>query len=152
MGTRKHRLTLDELLERITPENMQELIDFGPDVGNEIVEYEPYLEEDVAMKSKEKVFMERDTILELLREHQEELARLGVKSLALFGSLARGQAGPGSDIDLLVEFNRPVGFFAFLDVQFYLEKLLGRKVDLVTSDALRPSMRDQILSEAVNVA
>jgi uncharacterized protein len=96
--------------------------------------------------------MERDTILKLLRDHQAELARLGVESLALFGSLARGQAGPDSDIDLLVEFNRPVGFFAFLDVQFYLEKLLGRKVDLVTRDALRPSMRKQILSEAVNVA
>jgi uncharacterized protein len=152
MGTRKHCFTLDELIDRITPENMQELIDFGPDVGNEIVVYEPYLEEDEELKSEEKVFMERDTILELLREHQEDLARLGVASLALFGSLARGQAGPESDIDLLVEFNRPVGFFAFLDVQFYLEKLLGRKVDLVTPDALRPSMRDQILREAVNVA
>ena len=96
--------------------------------------------------------MELDTTLHLLREHKDELARLGVASLALFGSLTRGQAGPESDVDMLVEFNRPVGFFAFLDVQFYLEKLLGRKVDLVTRDALRPSMRDQILSEAVNVA
>ena len=96
--------------------------------------------------------MERDTILQLLHEHREDLVQLGVESLALFGSLARGQAGPESDIDLLVEFNHPVGFFAFLDVQFYLEKLIGRKVDLVTRDALRLSMRDQILSEAVNVA
>jgi predicted nucleotidyltransferase len=96
--------------------------------------------------------LEREKVLQLLRNHRDELARLGVESLALFGSLARGQAGPESDVDLLVEFNRPVGFFAFLDVQFYLEKLLGRKVDLVTPDALRPSMRDQILSEALNVA
>ncbi len=96
--------------------------------------------------------MQRDIILQLLHEHHEQLAGLGVASLAIFGSFARGQASSRSDIDILVEFNRPVGLFAFLDVKFYLEKLLGKKIDLVTPDALRPSMKDQILREAIHVA
>jgi predicted nucleotidyltransferase len=96
--------------------------------------------------------MERVLVMQSLGESQDELTRLGVRSLALFGSLARGEAGAESDIDLLVEFSLPVGLFAFLEVQFYLEKLLGRKVDLVTPDALRQSMKNQILAEALYVS
>jgi uncharacterized protein len=57
--------------------------------------------------------MTREGVLRVSREHHDELAGLGVKSLALFGSSARNEAGVGSDVDLLVEFDRPVGLFAF---------------------------------------
>lgn len=96
--------------------------------------------------------MERDTILKLLAGRKAELERLGVKSLSLFGSFARGEEKPTSDVDILVEFSRPVGYFAYMDVKEYLEKLLRRKVDLVTPDALKRQLRDRILSEAVRAA
>lgn len=88
----------------------------------------------------------------LLKRHQAELHQRGVKSLAVFGSLARGEATPASDIDVLVEFDRPVGLFEFIRLKMYLEELTGRQVDLVTPDALRPAMRADILREAVHVA
>jgi predicted nucleotidyltransferase len=88
----------------------------------------------------------------LLKRHQAELHQRGVKSLAVFGSLARGEATPASDMDVLVEFDRPVGLFEFIRLKLYLEELTGRQVDLVTPDALRPAMRADILREAVHVA
>jgi len=88
----------------------------------------------------------------LLNRYQAELHQRGVKSLAVFGSLARGEATPASDIDVLVEFDRPVGLFEFIRLKMYLEELTGRRVDLVTPDALRPAMRADILREAVHVA
>lgn len=98
------------------------------------------------MKTKEEIF-------EALAAHRTELERFGVKSVAVFGSAARGEElGPQSDIDLLVEFNRPVGLFAFLDLKQYLESLLKRRVDLTTPEALKPKLRDRILSEAVRAA
>lgn len=59
---------------------------------------------------------------------------------------------PGSDVDVLVEFSQPIGLFAFLDLKTELEHLLGRPVDLVTADALKPQMRDKILGEAIHAA
>lgn len=94
----------------------------------------------------------KEEILAALAAHRPELERFGVKSIAIFGSAARGELGPRSDIDLLVEFNRPVGLFAFLDLKQYLESLLKRRVDLTTPEALKPQLRDQILSEAVRAA
>jgi len=88
----------------------------------------------------------------LLKRHQADLHQRGVKSLAVFGSLVRGEATPASDIDVLVEFDRPVGLFEFIRLKLYLEELTGRHVDLVTPDALRPAMRAEILNEAVHVA
>ena len=96
--------------------------------------------------------MRRDQILSVLREHRPELDSLGVSSLALFGSVAHDEAGPESDVDILVEFDRPVGLFEFVRLQMRLEVLLGLPVDLVTPDALRQTMRDRILSEAVYAA
>ena len=80
--------------------------------------------------------MNADTISERLEEHQTDLEQLGVASLALFGSAARGDAGPGSDVDLLIEFSQPVGLFRFLEVKEFLEHVLGRRVDLVAKAAL----------------
>ncbi len=96
--------------------------------------------------------MPLDEVLRILREHREEIAGFGVTSLSVFGSVARGEAGPGSDVDLLVEFGVPVGLFQFVRLKNYLEKLLGRRVDLATIEALRESMRDQVLREAVRAA
>jgi len=93
----------------------------------------------------------RDEIIQVLRERRSDLDRMGVKSLALFGSAVRGEAREGSDVDLLVEFHRPVGLFEFIDLKGYLEGLLGCRVDLGTSASLRPQLRDAVLREAVYV-
>ncbi len=96
--------------------------------------------------------MQRDEALAILRAHRAELHDHGVRSLALFGSVARDEAGPDSDVDLLVEFSRPVGLFGFVRLQRHLAERLGRNVDLVTRDALIPALRERILAEAVDAA
>ena len=93
--------------------------------------------------------MTQHKALDILNSHRQELKEFGVKSIALFGSAVRGEARPESDIDVLVEFEHPVGIFAFLRLQHRLEELLGSRVDLVTPAALKRQLRDQILKEAV---
>ena len=90
------------------------------------------------------------TPLEILRRHQAELQQAGVKSLKLFGSVARGEARPESDLDILVEFGRPIGLLAFVRLKQRLSDLLGRPVDLVTPEALKAPLRQSILNEAQN--
>jgi len=94
--------------------------------------------------------MRRGEILQLLAAHRPELARFSVKSLAIFGSVARDEARPDSDVDILVEFDEPVGLFEFVRLKDYLETLLDRSVDLVTPDALKEQLRERILKEAVH--
>jgi predicted nucleotidyltransferase len=96
--------------------------------------------------------MRRSQALQIIAQHERELRELGVRSLSFFGSVARDQAGPGSDADVLVEFDRPVGYFHLFDVQERLEAFLGCKVDLVTPGGLRPELRQGILTEAVRAA
>lgn len=85
-----------------------------------------------------------------IAEHGAELAGMGVASLELFGSAARDEATDASDIDLLIEFSRPVGLFTFYAVQEYLEKLLGTDcIDLVLRRAVVEELRDRIFAEAV---
>ncbi len=73
----------------------------------------------------------------LLRQHKESLrARFGVHCLAVFGSYARGEATPQSDVDILVELERPIGW-EIVDLHAYLEDVLGIRVDLVTLGALK---------------
>ncbi len=88
--------------------------------------------------------------IQILRSHRAELREAGVKSLKLFGSVVRGEAGPESDIDILVEFSRPIGLLAFVGLKQRLAELLGRPVDLVTPEALKSPLRDSILNEANN--
>jgi hypothetical protein len=76
----------------------------------------------------------------------------GVKSLLLFGSVARNEATSTSDVDLLVEFDRPVGYFGLFALQDYLEKLPGCPVDLGTPDSLKPSIKEQVIGESIRVA
>jgi hypothetical protein len=90
-----------------------------------------------------------EEVLGLLRQRQDDLNRFGVKSLALFGSCARGEMHKDSDIDILVEFDRSIGLFEFIRLKNFLEDLLKRPVDLTTPDALKRQLRERILSEAV---
>ncbi len=79
----------------------------------------------------------RDKVVELLREQRETLsAEFGVGRVGLFGSFAKGQPGETSDVDLLVEFDRPIGF-RFMELADFLEQVLQRKVDLLTPAGLR---------------
>jgi hypothetical protein len=94
--------------------------------------------------------MNRAQIIQRLSEHKGELDAFGVRSLSLFGSVARGEERPGSDIDILVEFDRVGGLFEFVRLKNYLEKTLGQPVDLVTPDALKPQLREKILQESVH--
>jgi predicted nucleotidyltransferase len=95
----------------------------------------------------------RADVLRVLRAHERELrAECAVASLALFGSVARGSAGRSSDVDLLVEFARPVGLFHILRTAERVAVLLGGvEVDLVERAALLPALREPVLAEAVDV-
>ena len=96
--------------------------------------------------------MRKEEVLATLSHHQAELKDFGVKSLAIFGSVARDEAGPDSDVDLLVEFDKPVGLFEFAHLQQRLETLLnGVKVDLVTRRAVVDELKEEIYREAVDV-
>jgi predicted nucleotidyltransferase len=97
--------------------------------------------------------IDRSRTLALLGEHKPVLAeRFGVTRLALFGSVARGTALPGSDIDLLVEFDGPTTPYRYFGVQFHLEDLLGREVDLLTERALRQQPRPNVARDAITIA
>ncbi len=96
--------------------------------------------------------MKRAVILRLLAAHKQELDSQGAKSLAIFDSVARDEARPDSDVDIIVEFSKPVGMFEFIDLKNYLENLLGCQVDIGTAASLRPKMLERVLKEAVHVS
>jgi len=90
--------------------------------------------------------------IEILRNNKKQLEeKFGLKKIGVFGSFARGEQRKRSDVDILVEFSKSVGIFKFLEVQEHLEKLLGRKVDLVTKKALKPYIKERILKQVVYV-
>jgi predicted nucleotidyltransferase len=94
----------------------------------------------------------RDQVAERLAGHAQELRSLGMRSLELFGSVARGDARPESDVDLLVEFDEVPGFVGYLRLRNRLQEILGRPVDLVMASGLRPRIRERVLREALRVA
>ncbi len=95
----------------------------------------------------------KDTIMRRVLEARDVLASLGVRSIGLFGSFVRGQQQPDSDVDILVEFTAEKHTFDnFMEVSFFLEKLLGRKVDLLTPEALSPHIGPYILREVERVS
>jgi predicted nucleotidyltransferase len=96
--------------------------------------------------------MTRAELLTRLAELKPELDKLGIASLRVFGSYARDEARPDSDIDLLVEFKETPSLFEFCGVKLRLEALLGHSVDLATEEALHRAMRDQIHREAIRAA
>lgn len=96
--------------------------------------------------------MNQHQALAILKSHQNELqTKYAVKSLALFGSVARNEATLHSDIDLLIEFQQPIGLFHFLTVRNCLQEWLNQKVDLVTYKALKSPLKEQILKEMIYV-
>lgn len=74
-----------------------------------------------------------------------------ISSLGVFGSVVRGEASPGSDIDLLIEFSSPPTIFEFVRLQNELSDLLGARVDLVMKSALKPNIGAQILNEVITI-
>ena len=96
--------------------------------------------------------MRRDKTLNVLQAHRKELRRFGVKSLRLFGSVARDEAAGSSDVDLLVDFHTTPTFSGFMDLRIFLEDLLGARVDLVTERGLRDQVRPYVEREAIRVA
>jgi predicted nucleotidyltransferase len=97
--------------------------------------------------------MKRNDVLRILQKERKELVdRYNISSLSVFGSVARDDARQDSDVDILVEFSRPVGLFQFIELQQRLEDLLGCKVDLGTLRSLKPRIKKRVLKETIRVA
>lgn len=93
-----------------------------------------------------------DELIKILSGHKGEMQdRFKVKSIGIFGSYVRGEQKKKSDLDVLVEFREPVGLFHFMDLEEYLEKLVGVGVDLVSKRALKPRIGRHIMEEVVYV-
>ena len=95
--------------------------------------------------------MLRDEILDKLRADKEALDAFGVKAIGVFGSVARGEAGPDSDVDIVVDFDEDSipGLFEFVRLKRHLEEVLGRPVDLVTPGSPNRRVNERVESEAV---
>ena len=94
----------------------------------------------------------RQDILSSLKKLKGEVAKeYSVKTIGVFGSVARDEQTGTSDIDLLVEFSKPVGFVTFMRLENFLSEQLGNQVDLVTSDSLKPVIRQDVLAEVIYV-
>jgi uncharacterized protein len=94
----------------------------------------------------------RQDILSSLKKIKGEVAKdYSVRTIGVFGSVARDEQTDQSDIDLLVEFSKPVGFVHFMRLEKFLSQRLGKKVDLVTPDSLKPVIRQDVLSEVIYV-
>ena len=89
-----------------------------------------------------------EEIKEILQRHKEELRKeYGVTVIGIFGSYVRGEQGDQSDLDILIELERPMGFVGFIKLENMFTRLLGIKVDLVTKKALKPYIGQRILQE-----
>ena len=98
--------------------------------------------------------MKKEQAIQILQENLHELKKFHVKSVAIFGSVARDEATDQSDIDILVEFDPGaiVGLFMFINLKDYLSRILGCEVDLATPRSLRHEMKDNILKELIRAA
>ncbi len=93
-----------------------------------------------------------DQIIMKLRENKHVLEeKYRVKTLGVFGSYVRGEQKKSSDLDILVEFQEPVGLFKFMELEEFLEKNTGIKVDFVSKKALKPRIGKHILEEVINI-
>jgi len=94
----------------------------------------------------------RNQIKNTLNQYRELFKKnYSVEDLGVFGSFARGDNTQTSDVDILVRFSQPLGFFKFIELENYLTKLLGRRVDLVTEKALKPAIKNDVLREVMYV-
>jgi uncharacterized protein len=92
----------------------------------------------------------RDDIVSILRA-QMVRSRFGIKSLLLFGSVARNEATQESDLDFVVDFDGMITFDRYMDLKIFLEDLFGKKIDLAIEDTLKPQIRQKILEQAIDV-
>ncbi len=93
-----------------------------------------------------------ETIKRLLLQNKDELSqKFEVKTIGVFGSYVRGEQKLSSDVDILVEFQEPVGLFEFMKLENYLSDLLGVKVDLVSKKALKPHIGENIMQEVIMI-
>ncbi|HEX7482035.1 MAG TPA: nucleotidyltransferase family protein [Candidatus Bathyarchaeia archaeon] len=93
-----------------------------------------------------------EAIKRTLFEHKTELReKFKVKNIGVFGSYVRGEQKGSSDVDVLIEFNDPIGLFEFMKLENYLSDLLGVKVDLVSKKALKPHIGERILEEVIMI-
>jgi predicted nucleotidyltransferase len=94
--------------------------------------------------------MKSDDAIAILRRHADDLRARGVQHVALFGSVARGEAGPDSDIDVMIELDpaRPIGVFEYVGLKRYIEELFGRRVDVVNRHGLKPHVRGSATADA----
>ncbi len=84
-------------------------------------------------------------LADLIRPHMGELnEKYNVASLAMFGSYVRGDQTPESDVDMLVEFNGPIGFFKFMELERALSNIISRKVDLVSRGGIKPRIFERV--------
>jgi hypothetical protein len=91
-----------------------------------------------------------EKIKETLKARKGELRnQFKVKEIGVFGSFVRGEQRKSSDIDILVEFEEPIGLLEFMDLEEYLSNMLGRKVDLVSKKSLKPFIGEYIKKEVV---
>ena len=90
----------------------------------------------------------REAVLRQLEDNRDKIRSFGVKRLGLFGSCARGEATPSSDLDFVVELEKK-SFDAYMDLKDFLEELFGCKVDLVMKDAIKPRLREPISRETI---
>jgi predicted nucleotidyltransferase len=111
-----------------------------------------YRQRNRAMKRSDPSAPLKAGVFKRLAALKPELNKLGIKSLAVFGSVARNRARTGSDIDLLVEFHQTPDLIEFAGVKLRLEELLGCSVDLVTRGGIHPMLRRRILKEAIRAA
>jgi predicted nucleotidyltransferase len=96
--------------------------------------------------------IQKEAILTLLQNNQSALKQFGVARLAIFGSMVRGEATDNSDIDILVSFEKTPTSKEYFGLQFFLEDLLEKPIDLVTDKALRKELRPYIENELIYVA
>jgi len=94
----------------------------------------------------------RDKVLTLLKEHAREIYAFKIQRISIFGSVARDEDSLESDIDILIKFDGPPSYDLYMDLKFYLENLLDRKVDLITEDALRSEIKHFVERDLIRVA
>jgi predicted nucleotidyltransferase len=106
----------------------------------------------LSYESRSDLMKSRDEIRSLIKQHQNFLAeRYGVEIVGLFGSYAREDPKPESDIDLLAEILRPISLFEIVGAEIYLSEILGAKVDLIPKRDVRKELRETIFKEAVGI-
>jgi len=96
--------------------------------------------------------MDKDAVIAVLRAHRAELEQLGVKHAALFGSVARGEAGPQSDIDIAIDLDRSrhPTVYDYVGMKQFIGTLFEGPVDVVDREALKPQLRETVAADLIN--